>query len=52
MSGKQRARTKEPEAKPKRVPLAEVPGKSWKIKRMPEDLKAAARPVAQRRHVS
>ena len=40
MSGKQRARTKEPEAKPKRVPLAEVPGKSWKIKRMPEDLKA------------
>jgi len=25
--------------KPKRVPLAEVPGGSWKIKRMPQDLK-------------
>ncbi len=40
MSGKKGAINSEPDGKPKRVPLAEVPGGSWKIKRMPEDLKA------------
>ena len=39
MKDKKRGKKSEPDGKPKRVPLAEIPAKSWKIKQMPQDLK-------------
>jgi len=39
MKKKKAAKKSEPGGKPKRVPLGEVPAKSWKIMRMPSDLK-------------
>jgi hypothetical protein len=39
MKDKKRAKKSEPDGKPKRVPLGEIPAKSWKIKQMPQDLK-------------
>jgi len=39
MNKKKGAAQSDPEVKPKRVPLKEVPAGSWKIKRMPADLK-------------
>ena len=39
MNDKKRAKKSEPGGKPKRLPLGEVPAKSWKMMRMPSDLK-------------
>ncbi len=39
MKDKKRAKKSEPDGKPKRVPIGEVPKKSWKMMRMPRDLK-------------
>lgn len=40
MDGIKRAKKSEPDGRPKRVPFRPVPAKTWKIKRMPKDLKA------------
>ncbi|MGB3551701.1 MAG: phage protein Gp27 family protein [Candidatus Binatus sp.] len=39
MSKKKAAKKSEPDGKPKRVPYRPTPPKTWKIKRMPKDLK-------------
>ncbi len=39
MGAIKRAKKREPGGKPKRVPLGKVPAKSWKMMRMPKDLK-------------
>ena len=39
MKDKKRAKKSEPGGKPKRVPYRPTPPKTWKIKRMPKDLK-------------
>ncbi len=39
MSGKKGAMKSEPDGKPKRLPIGEVPKNSWKMMRMPRDLK-------------
>ncbi|MGB8412672.1 MAG: phage protein Gp27 family protein [Candidatus Binatus sp.] len=39
MSKKQGAKKSEPDGKPKRVPIDPIPFKTWKIKKLPPDLK-------------
>ena len=39
MKDKKRAKKSEPGGKPKRVPYRPTPSKTWKIKRLPQDLK-------------
>jgi len=39
MNGKKRAKKSEPHGKPKRVPIDPIPFKTWKIKKLPPDLK-------------
>ena len=39
MKDKKRAKKSEPDGKPKRVPIDPIPFKTWKIKKLPPDLK-------------